>query len=77
MLDVQKRVCVKNVGANAFPLVAAFFWLYTLQPDEKLLVSAARPIRVAPTSMSGATVTTRRTPSELPHREDDLDYLQI
>ena len=41
-------VCVKNVGANTFPLVAAFFWLYTLQPGRKLLVSAAGAVHVAP-----------------------------
>jgi hypothetical protein len=32
-------VCVKNVGAKAFPLVAALFWLPVLQPDENMQVS--------------------------------------
>jgi hypothetical protein len=32
-------VCVKNVEANAFSLVAALFWLSMLQPERNMLVS--------------------------------------
>jgi hypothetical protein len=32
-------VYVKNLGVNAFPLVAALFWLYGFQPDEEMQVS--------------------------------------
>jgi hypothetical protein len=32
-------VCVKNVGASAFSLVAALFWLYMWQPERNMLVS--------------------------------------
>jgi hypothetical protein len=37
--DAQPGVCAKNVGANAFSLVATLFWLYMLQPGRNVLVS--------------------------------------
>jgi hypothetical protein len=37
---VSLRVCVKNVGANAFPQVAELFWLHPLLPDENSGVRA-------------------------------------
>jgi hypothetical protein len=36
---VSEGVYVKNVGVNAFSLVAAVFWLYGFQPDEEMQVS--------------------------------------
>ena len=41
-------VCDRYVGANAFPLVADLFWLYTLQPDRNMLVSGILAVHVAP-----------------------------
>jgi len=41
-------VCDRYVGANAFPLVADLFWLYTLQPDRNMLVSGVLAVHVAP-----------------------------
>jgi hypothetical protein len=43
-----QRACGKNVGANAFSLVAPLFWLYMLQPGRNMLVSGVRAIQVAP-----------------------------
>jgi hypothetical protein len=40
-------VRVKNVGANAFSLVATLFWLYMLQPGKYMLVSGVRAVHVA------------------------------
>ena len=41
-------VHVKNVGPNAFSLVATLFWLHRLQPGRNMLVSGARAVHVAP-----------------------------
>ena len=41
-------VRVKNVGADAFSLVATLFWLYTLQPGRNMVVSGVRSGHVAP-----------------------------
>ena len=46
--DDLVRVCDRYVGANAFPLVAALFWLYMLQPDRNMLVSGVLAAYVAP-----------------------------
>ena len=46
--DGRVGVCVKNVGPNAFSLLAAaLFWLYTLRPDRNMLVSGVRAVHVA------------------------------
>jgi hypothetical protein len=37
-------VCDKYVGPDASPLIVALVWLYILQPDRKLLVSAVREL---------------------------------
>jgi hypothetical protein len=47
-LDDNDRVCVKNVGVNAFSLVATLFWLYVLQPGRNLLVSGGAAVHVGP-----------------------------
>jgi hypothetical protein len=44
----RERVCDRYVGANAFPLVAALFWLYILQPEQKLLVTGVLVVHAAP-----------------------------
>jgi hypothetical protein len=48
IIRMTRRVCVKNVGANVFSLVATLFWLYALQPGGNMLVSAARVVHAAP-----------------------------
>jgi hypothetical protein len=37
-------MCDRYVGSDAFPLRVALVWLYMLQPDRKLLVSAIREL---------------------------------
>jgi hypothetical protein len=41
---VSLRVCVKNVGANAFPQVVELFWLHPLLPGENMQVSGVRAV---------------------------------
>jgi hypothetical protein len=44
---ISARVYDRYVGANAFLLVAALFWLYMLQSDRNMLVSGVRAVDVA------------------------------
>jgi hypothetical protein len=39
-------VCVKNIGAKAFPLVTTLIWLCMLQPGRNMLVSEVQAVRV-------------------------------
>jgi hypothetical protein len=68
--EVQgKRVCVKNVGANAFPWVAELFWLHPLLPDENMQVSGVRAVPQSWSTRLKCTVTTRRKPPDQPASE--------
>jgi hypothetical protein len=51
-------VRVKNVRVNAFPLVAALFWLRLLSPDGNTQVSAMRPVPSPRSVRLKCTVTT-------------------
>ena len=41
-------MCDRYVGANAFLLLAALFWLCVLQTDRNMLVSGVRAVHIAP-----------------------------
>ena len=75
--EPQPGVHVKNVGPNAFSLVATLFWWHGLQPGRNMLVSGARRFMSLRGSTSGRTVPTRQASSEPPRRKDDLGNLQI
>ena len=47
-LAFRPRVRVKNVGVNAFSLVATLFWLYMLHTGRNMLVSGVWAVHLAP-----------------------------
>lgn len=55
-----RRVCDLYAGADASLLVAALIWSCILQPDENMLVSAARAAHGAPEQHVWLTATTRQ-----------------